>query len=73
MTKETPFALQVNMNADWRAELKGKKGRIWGSEIATVATNLLEKIQDGKDEDVQTVFWNVIVMKWIVFPLKCVY
>ena len=55
MTKETPFALQVNMNADWRAELKRKKGRIWGSEIATVATNLLEKIQDGKDEDVQTV------------------
>lgn len=73
MTKETPFALQVNMNADWRAVLKGKKGRIWGSKVAAVATNLLEKIQDGRDEDVQTVFWNVIVMKWIVFPLKCIY
>ena len=72
MTKETPFALQVNMNVDWRAELKGKKGRIWGRKIVAIATNLLEKIQDGK-EDVQTVFWNVIVMKWIVFPLKCVY
>lgn len=54
--KRNPFCSPSEHECGLKSRAEGEERQNLGRKIAAIATNLLEKIQDGKDEDIQTVF-----------------